>query len=90
MVPPEQGDGSQQLFQRMLPGSLLPPFLRREPGDDAGGGEGHNVDRCINYKLSKHMLSVPRPSPFFDALLLPCIMLNANRRPKMGEARERG
>ena len=35
LVQPEQGAGSRQLFPRMLPGSLLPPFLRREPGDKA-------------------------------------------------------
>ena len=29
-----------------------------------------------------HMMSIPRPSLFFAALPLPCIILNANRRTK--------
>ena len=29
-----------------------------------------------------HVVSVPRPSPFFAALPPPCIILNANRRTK--------
>jgi len=32
----------------------------------------------------------PRPYPFFSALLNPCIILDANRRAKMGKAWERG
>ena len=31
-----------------------------------------------------HVVSVPRPSPFFAALPPPCIILNANRRTKNG------
>ena len=31
-----------------------------------------------------HVVSVPRPSLFFAALLLPCIILNANQRTKNG------
>ena len=31
-----------------------------------------------------HVISVPRSSPFFATLLLLCIILNANRRTKMG------
>ena len=36
------------------------------------------------------VIGVTRPSPFvlFSALLLPCIILNANRRTKTGEAWE--
>ena len=37
-----------------------------------------------------HVIGVPRPFPFFAALPLPCIILNANRRTKTGEAWERG
>ena len=32
--------GSRQLFLHMLPGSLLPPLLRREPGDEANEWKG--------------------------------------------------
>ena len=31
-----------------------------------------------------HVIDVPRPSPFFAALLLPCIIWNENRRTKLG------
>ena len=31
-----------------------------------------------------HVIGVPRPSPFFAALPLPCIILNVNRRTKNG------
>ena len=31
-----------------------------------------------------HVMCVPRPSQFFAALQLPCIMLNANQRTKNG------
>ena len=37
-----------------------------------------------------HMIGVPRPSLFFTALPLLCIILNANSRTKTGEAWERG
>ena len=35
LVLPGRSAGSRQLFPQMLPGSLLPPFLRREHGDEA-------------------------------------------------------
>ena len=35
VVLPEPGVGSQQLLPQMLPGSLLPQFLRRVPGNKA-------------------------------------------------------
>ena len=31
-------------FPRMLPGSLLPPFLKREPGDKATKSTGLNLN----------------------------------------------
>ena len=37
-----------------------------------------------------HVISVPSPSPFFTVLPLPCIILNANQRTKVGEAWEWG
>ena len=37
-----------------------------------------------------HVIGVPRPSPFFATLPLPCILLNANWRTKTGEAWEWG
>ena len=36
------------------------------------------------------VISVPRPFPFFTALPLPCIILNANRRTSTGETWELG
>ena len=35
-----------------------------------------------------HLIGVPRPSLFLAALPLPCIILDANQRTKMGEAWE--
>ena len=34
---------NRQLFSRMLPGSLLPPFLRREPRDEANLHPSHKM-----------------------------------------------
>ena len=41
-----------------------------------------------DYLASTHAVNAPRPSLFFTALPLPCIILNANWRMKMGEAWE--
>ena len=34
--------------------------------------------------VSTHVINQPRPSLFFTALLLPCIILNTNQRTKNG------
>ena len=45
---------------------------------------------CMAPPYVIHVIGVPRPSPFFAALLLPCVILNANRRTNTGNAWERG